>query len=270
MSNLIKYYTFNVTEDDKRLLDSDQRVGGFVPGILSHGQIEVSDEELDEFDREFPEQMFEEQEEEEPEITDPEQLLAMAHEEAGEILERAEKEAEKILDLAKISAEYERDRIYESAKETGYRDGLVKANDEMTAERQKLKDKTEELEREYEDLVNELEPSFVKLVMGIVNKMTGVVVEDKKDVIVYLMEQSLKNLGRTSDICIQVSEEDYPVVLQKESKLRELVPKDCEFHIERDLQMEKNQCIIIADKQIIDCSLGVQLQGLMEDLKMMM
>ena len=43
MSNLIKYYNFNVTEDNKRVLENDTLVAGFVPGLLTHGEVEVRD-----------------------------------------------------------------------------------------------------------------------------------------------------------------------------------------------------------------------------------
>ena len=58
MSNLIKYYTFHVTEDEKRLVESDEKVNGFIPGIFTHGEVEVRDLEREEFDQEFPEEMF--------------------------------------------------------------------------------------------------------------------------------------------------------------------------------------------------------------------
>ena len=124
MSNLIKYYNFNVTEDDKRLLEGDERVGEFIPGIFSCGEVQVRDMEREEFDEEFPEEMFDEPEQEE--IQDPEILLSQAKEQADTILEDARMEAEKMVEQAKVTAEFEKERIIEESRKSGYKDGLVK------------------------------------------------------------------------------------------------------------------------------------------------
>ena len=101
MSNLIKYYNFNVTEDNKRVLENDALVAGFVPGLLTHGEVEVRDLEREEFDEEFPEELFENEQSEHGmtvEDTSSEEVLAYAHEQAGIILEEAQKEAEELVD----------------------------------------------------------------------------------------------------------------------------------------------------------------------------
>ena len=126
------------------------------------------------------------------------------------------------------------------------------------------------MELEYQQLVDELEPNFVRIVMGLVKKLTGVLVEDKRDIIMYLMNQSLKNLSKTNSLIIRVSEADIEIVQKSQEQILELISDNCELDIVQDSSLEQNQCIIEADKQIIDCSLDVQLKGLMEDLKMMM
>lgn len=269
MSNLIKYYTFHVTEDEKRLVESDEKVNGFIPGIFTHGEVEVRDLEREEFDQEFPEEMFGEPDlEKESAVSD--ETLEQAHEQAGIILEEAQKEAEKLLEQAKVTAEFEKEKILEESKKAGYRDGLVKANEELASQKKELEIRREQMELEYQQLVDELEPNFVRIVMGLVKKLTGVLVEDKRDIIMYLMNQSLKNLSKTNSLIIRVSEADIEIVQKSQEQILELISDNCELDIVQDSSLEQNQCIIEADKQIIDCSLDVQLKGLMEDLKMMM
>lgn len=269
MSNLIKYYTFHVTEGEKRLVESDEKVNGFIPGILAHGEVEVRDLEREEFDQEFPEEMFGGNESKQENVIS-EEVLEQAHEQAGAILEDAQKEAEKLVEQAKVAAEFEKEKILEESKKAGYKDGLVQANEELASQRKELEERREQLEIEYQQLVDDLEPNFVRIVMGLVKKLTGVLVEDKKDIIMYLMEQSLKNLGKTSSLVIRVSEADIGMVQGAQQRITELISDNCEFDIVVDSSLEQNQCIIEADKQIIDCSLDIQMKGLMEDLKMMM
>ena len=84
------------------------------------------------------------------------------------------------------------------------------------------------------------------------------------------MERSLKNLEKTERLVIRVSAEDMELVRKKQEELMTYVNENCEVEIIMDSSLEKNQCRLEADKQIIDCSLDVQLQGLIEDLKLMM
>lgn len=270
MSNLIKFYNFNVTEDDKKLLDLDSQVGTFIPGILSHGEVEVRDLEREEFDAEFPEEMFEQSAEEEENPLLPDELLADAHEQAGIILENAKAQADEIIEQAKVTGEFEKNRIIEEGRKLGYQEGLIKANDELADQRQELENRTQQLEEEYQQLVSELEPNFVKLVMGLVRKLTGVLVEDKKEIILYLMEQSLRNLGKVKHMVIRVSAEDIELVTAAEEEIRAIIGEECEIEFFSDTHLRKNQCMLEMDNQVIDCSLDVQLQGLMEDLKMLM
>lgn len=268
MSNLIKYYNFNVTEEDKHLVSNDDKISGFVPGLLTHGEVEVRDLEREEFDEEFPEDMF--AAEEEPEEENAEVVLQRAKEDAERILKEARLEANRIVEQAKATAQFEQETIREESRKSGYKDGLVQANEEVASQKKELELRSAQLEQQYEKMFQELEPDFVKLVMKLVTKLTGVLTEDRQGIITYLMEQSLKNLGKTSSLIIRVSEEDIELVRKSQERIREIVNGEFELDIVCDPSMTKNQCMIEADKQVIDCSLDVQLQGLMEDLKMLL
>lgn len=269
LSNLIKFYNFNVTEEDKKVLDFDSQVDNFIPGILTHGEVEIRDLEREEFDAEFPEEMFEEVQPEEVSLL-PTELLEKANMEADLIIQNAKAEAENIIEQAKVTGEFEKNKIIEEGQKLGYQQGLVKANDELAVQREELEEKKQQLEMEYQQLVSELEPNFVKLVMGLVKKLTGVLVEDKKEIIMYLMEQSLQNLGKVTQLVVRVSAEDFELVAASEDKIKAIVGEKCQLDVFSDTKLTKNQCILELDNQIIDCSLDVQLEGLMEDLKLLM
>lgn len=270
LSNLIKFYNFHVTEEDKKLLDSDSKVDSFIPGIISHGEVELRDLEKEEFDAEFPEEMFEDAPEAQGEELLPDELLKDAHEQAELLLENARAQAEEIIEQAKVTGEVEKKKVIEEGRKRGYQEGLVKANDEVAAQKEALEAERIQLESDYQQKITELEPTFVELVMGLLKKLTGVLVENKKDIILYLMEQSLKDLGKVKHLVIRVSPEDVELIQTKEEELRDMIGSSCEMEILSDGNLHKNQCILDLDNQIIDCSLDVQLQGLLEDLKMML
>lgn len=270
LSNLIKYYHFNVTEDDKCLVDNDAKVGQFVPGLFCKGQVEVEDEERQAFDEEFPEELFEQEQLTESDAEEiSEEQLERLHQEAERILEEARLEADKILEQAKATAQFEKETLLEEARKTGYKEGLIKANDEVAGQKAEVEAFRQELENSYQQKVAELEPNFVDVVIGLVKKMTGVLVEDRRDVIVYLMERAMQQLGRTENLMICVSAEDYDLVLARKESLTEILSDTCQLEVIKDDSLQQNQCVLEADNQIIDCSLDVQLQGLIEDLKML-
>ena len=273
LSNLIKYYNFNVTQDEKKLIDFDSKVDNFIPGILSHGEVEVRNLEREEFDAEFPEELFSENEDEKNMDFSEEaisELLVDAHKQAENILKKARAQAEELVEQAKISAEIEKNKLLEESRKMGYQEGLIQANDEVAAEREELEGYRVQLENDYQQLVETLEPNFIQLVIDLIKKITGVLVEDKKDIIIYLIEKSLNNIGKTKELQLRVSSEDIDMVTNAEEKIKNIVGEECEVYVIQDASLKQNQCIIEADNHIVDCSLNVQMNGLLEDLKMMM
>lgn len=267
LSNLIKYYNFNVTEDDKKLIDMDRSVGNFIPGIFTHGAVEIRDLEQEEFDAEFPEEMFEQEKPAKEQELSPDELLNMAHDQVGQILEQAQRDAEGILEQARVTGEFEKNRIIEEGRKLGYQEGLIKANDELANQRKALQNREEELEAHYQQMIADLEPNFTELVIELVKKITGVFAE--RDIVIFLMEQALDKIGRCQTIKVRVSQDDIESVNASKDILLNIVGNQCQFDVLADAGLQKNQCVIETENQIVDCSLDVQLDSLIEDLKLL-
>lgn len=267
MSNLIKYYNFNVTEEDKKVIDMDRCVGTFIPGIVTHGEVQVRDMEREEFDAEFPEEMFEQEQIEEEQELSPDELLAVAHRQAEEILQQAKSEAEEIVEQGKVAGEFEKNRMIEEGRKRGYKEGLIKANEELAGQKKDLENREEELETQYQQMIAELEPGFTELVIELVKKLTGVFAE--RDIVVYLMEQALGKIGRCNSIKVRVSQQDIDSVNDSIDTFLGIVGNQCQFDVMADAGLQKNQCVIETENQIVDCGLEVQLDSLIEDLRLL-
>lgn len=266
MSNLIKYYNFNVTEDDKKLIDMDHQVSNFIPGIVTRGEVQVWDSAREEFETEFPEEMFEQGELKDGEAI-PEQLLAATHEQAGQIIEQAQREAEEILEQARVAGEFEKNKVIEEGRKLGYQEGLIKANEELSKQRAALEEREQELEAHYQQLIADLEPDFVELVIELVNKLTGVFAE--RDIVLFLMERAIGKIGKCKEMKIKVSQDDIESVNASKDNLLNIIGSQCQFEVLADVGLQKNQCVIETENQIVDCSLDVQLDSLIEDLKLL-
>ncbi len=185
------------------------------------------------------------------------------------ILEEARKEAAQILAAAKLDAEKASELICEEARKNGYEDGLQKSMEKIQEKQTKLDQLIDRQNQEYLAQINNLEPQFTDIVSLLVEKITGIVVEDKKHVIQYLIHNAIMNTDNSRSYVIRVSKEDYEFVLSKKEELGILVKDNAVIDVTLDKDLDKNQCMIETDTGIIDCSLDIQLSNLIQDIKLL-
>ncbi len=286
MSNLIKAVYFSVDPSKVRKIDSDENVEAFIPSIFDQSAEEEEGSGFQPFDMSsmdhidedsgeilsFSKHMAEEDEEDFGEDISEEDYEVFAERmkaEREEILEDARTNAEQILAAAHADAE----RIREDARMKGFVQGTEEAKAQYQAEYNSRREELEEdFRQRFEDLDNEkknLEPVFANLVVSLVRKLTGVICEDKKEVILYLIGNAVRNVGKTSSIVLRVSRQDIALVAAKKNTLKTLVRDVVSFDVVEDESLTENQCIIETDNKIIDCSLDSELENLEEQVKLL-
>lgn len=285
MSNLIKSVYFNVDPSKVRVIDSDERVEEYIPTIYdtpkqsesfafpSFESASFAGEEMMEFESGMPsiisiqdvvdeerEKLIRQMQEEQAGAMNAakEEAISAAREEADQIIQQAQQEADSIREEARSEGFL-----------TGQEEGRAAAETELLQMRQQLQEEYEAKFMELEEQAKSLEPAFADLVVNLVRKLTGVVCEDKKEVILYLIGSALKNKEKTNQIVIRVSKDDMARVSAKKTTLKLIAGDISEFDIIEDESLSGNQCIIETDNKIIDCSLDVQLQNLEEHVKML-
>lgn len=272
MSNLIKsvYFT-NVNEGEKCVIDSDSRIEEYIPGIYT--QSGIDDENFsfrqlsdiaEDADAGFTGGLnVISMDEERQKISEETSVMSM------EVLNEARAQADEIIAEANRAAENIRNQAYDTGFaqgiEEGKRQGAVLLEEKRAALAQDYNRRLKLLEEQEK----ELEPHFASIIAGLVEKLTGVICENKKDVIVHLINKALKNLEKTSRIVLRVSKEDIAVVSSKRGEIMKYIREGTEFEIVEDAGLMLNQCIIETDNRIIDCSLDAQLDNLREHIKML-
>lgn len=193
---------------------------------------------------------------------------ALMNEKGAKIIEDARRKAEEIL----TGARKEADKILELAREEGQKQGFEQGFEEGILKTKSLEMQLNERERElqtaYEKQVRELEPKFVEVVIELLKTVTGVVLEDGKDVLLYLMEKALLNVENSDLYVLHVSKEDYDFITKQKEGMEEIIPSTSTLQILEDSQLIKNQCMIETNGYYIDCSLDVELDTLIRDLKL--
>ncbi len=168
-----------------------------------------------------------------------------------------------------------KDEGYNEGHNEGYNEGIKKAETEVSIQLSKLDDDNqirvkelkEQLINEYSDYKATLEPKMLTIIEDLVMKLIG---EQSicKGVIVHLIKCGLDELEIHGDLVIKVSQEDLDYVIERKAELTEELSEKITVEILKDQQLSKNECVIETEMGTIESSLGVQLSGLLRELRL--
>lgn len=292
LSNLIKAYTIRYPEEKRKIdmnekadqivqqyIQSRESIGqrgeeGFIEGIPA---LQITSEE------DLPEEVKVKLGISSPPPSKPmsskeiEELLAKEREEnrkrieedTEEILQETREHVAQLLSNAKNEAEGLKHNILREAKEHGYEDGKKRGMEEVKAMKDALQKERQQLEQDYEQRIEQLEPKISNLLIALVQKLTGVLLEERQEIILYLIEQAFLEAEGSKSFLVRVSKEEYDFVSSHKTELLWKVREGTEIEIIEDPALSKGQCMIETDSKIIDSSLDVQLKGLTADLKLL-
>ena len=100
-------------------------------------------------------------------------------------------------------------------------------------------------------------------------KLTGVIIEDKDDLILYLIRTAAQELEPSENYRIRVSSDDIYFLEARRAELLDMIGEDVFVEFVEEKGLEKGQCIIETDSQMVDCGFQTQLDMLVRDLKML-
>ncbi len=194
-------------------------------------------------------------------------------------IEQMREEALAEIEQAKIQAfEEAKSQGYQEGFEQGQNDGFAQGHQDglnsVAAEREQaqaqIEQKRADLEGEFQQKIKELEPMFIDTLTGIYEHIFHVSFKNSRELIVYLIQNTMKNIETGTNYLIHVSKEDYPFASMQK---RELI-KGTNIAIEsvellEDVTLGKNECMIETGNGVFDCSLGTQLEALNEELRLL-
>lgn len=273
MSNVIKAYNLRYTEE-KKPIDMNERAEEFHRLYLSRMQevdnpteIEVQEEYFQD-EVELPDTAEQIQEQKNKLTEELEQMRLAAEEECRLLKNETSEECNRLVLESQKKADMERAKLLIDTRREGYNEGKRLAMEEVEQLKQQLLDQIEENRRDYEKKVDELEPDFVELLISLLTKMTGYMAEERRDIILHIIRQSMLGLESSNCYIIRVSKEDYDFVNSKKQELSNEI-KDGTVEVVEDPVLERAQCTIETDTRILDCSLDVQLKNLITDLRLL-
>lgn len=203
-----------------------------------------------------------------------------------EVIEQAQAEIEEMKQQAVAEIEAMRAQAEEAGRNQGYQEGLEQGKQEGFAlghqdglnsvaetREQALAEvaaKAEKLEKEYEKKIRELEPQFIDTLTGIYEHVFHVSLRNSRELIVYLIQNTMRNIEGGNTYLIHVSKEDYPFAsMQKRELIKNTNINIDDVELLEDATLGKNECMIETGSGVFDCSLGTQLEALNEELRLL-
>lgn len=249
----IKSFT-ELSEKNKKRMDSD----GFVNG-LDAPVIEVDD---DMSDTGLSQAATLESE-------SADDIINNARQEADDIIDEANKQAEIILSEAKEQAE----EVQSEAHENGYNEGLLSAQNEYNDKAMQLENeynaKVSELEEQYSKMREEIEPDLVNTLMDVFEKVTHTIAEDNKEIVLHLINNVMKNVDNSHEFVIKVSPEDYQFVADNQGKIYCAMSSEVNLEVVQEASLKSSECIIETDTGVFNCSLDIELNNLIKEIKLL-
>lgn len=218
----------------------------------------------------------------EPDFAEPPAMSKQAE----DLIAEAQSQIELMKKEALLEIEQAKEQAYEDAKADGYKAGLEQGRSEgfeqghkeglasVESERERIYSETSQkiamVESEYQKKIDELEPRFIDTLTRIYEHIFHVSLKNSRELIVYLIQNTMRNIEGSGSYLVHVSKEDYPFAsMQKRELIKNTNISVDDVEIIEDSTLGKNECMIETGNGVFDCSLGTQLEALNEQLRLL-
>ncbi len=185
-------------------------------------------------------------------------------------LQQASEQAEAIINDAQNQAEEIKQGAIEQGHQEGYDAGYQEGMAAVESLKADIETQRDGLEKEYQMLVDELEPEMVDVLTQIYEHVLGIELRDDKGIILHLLKNTLSRIEPGNDLIVHVSSDDYDEVMDEKEALNACVTSpNTTMEIIEDPLLKENECMIESDSGVFDCSLGVELSEISRKLKLL-
>lgn len=202
-----------------------------------------------------------------------EEILSAAQQEAEDIVSRAHEEVEMMRSTAYDEAVEIKQQAQNEGYQVGYSEGREQVILEYEEKKAQLDAKIIENEQLFADkertLVMQTEQKMVEILCRLIPSITGVSIENEKNVLLYMINMAMHDLEDSTKFVIRVSGSDYETLLERKDEIYGALNPSIDLEIFEDAKLQPMQCLIDTDNGIVDVSLDVQMNNLIKALKLM-
>lgn len=277
MSNLIKYPFVNMQGKEKRVIQYEKEEEKFVPFDQKKKVVLKTLEEVEE------EKAFRKMKEETasaeaefaaglPVVNFDEmvkQKTEEADKEAASILEHAREDAAGLLADAREQVDDLREAARLEGIVLGKEEGMNQAQEEIDRIEAELAARKQLQEQEYEKMIQETESQYVEVLCSLIRKLTGVIISDRRDVILHLIRSGIADMEPAKHYTIRVCTDDLLYIEGNKEDILEKTGIVGTLEVQEEKGLLEGECIIETDTQMIDCGFQTQLENLITTLRML-
>lgn len=194
-----------------------------------------------------------------------EQMLADAQAQ----VDAARREADNIRGDAAREAQNIRENARQEGLQQGYQEGMQQAEQEAASKMAQLDQKEQALESAYDAKFKELEPQFIDHLTAIYEHIFHVELRSYREILSYLIANTMRKVDGNRNFFIHVSKEDYPFISMQKKQIAAAVAAGSSIEVVEDLTLSKNECMIETEDGVFDCGVGTQLTELSNRLKLL-
>ena len=185
-------------------------------------------------------------------------------------LQQAQEQADMIVNNAHAQAQ----EIMQTAQQQGHQEGYDAGYQEGVAAAQALQadyeQQKEDLEKQYQQIVDELEPEMVDILTQIYEHVFNIELREDKGIILHLLKTTLSRIEPGNDLIVHISSDDYDDIMEQKEELDACITSpNTSMEIIEDPLLKENECMIESDSGVFDCSLGVELSEITRKLKLL-
>lgn len=274
MSNLIKYPYVNMQGKEAKVIHYESEEEKFQPldakkKVVMKTFEEVAKEERERAQEETGDESFQEG----LPVTNYDEVIEekiqKAEEEAAAAIAEARQQANEIVE----QANNRKNQILEEGRQEGitrgYEEGLLQAQKEIQAQKDELSSQQLKKEQEYQQMLAETEGRYVDVLCNLIRKLSGVILTDRKDVILHLIRSGIADMEPAKRYIIRVASDDLLYVEGEKDALMEKAGITGTIEVQEEKSLSEGDCIIETDNQMIDCGFRTQLDNMVRTLRML-
>ena len=201
------------------------------------------------------------------ETEEVEKILSEARQEAQKILSEAQEQAKELIAEAREKSS----AIYEESKQEGYEAGSLEGKEEAEELKQQIladyKEEKRELEARLEAKSEAMERDIVEAMIQVFDKVFHVQFDNKKEILLHLIKNTLMNVEVGKEFRIHVSQNNYKFINAHLDDVRERVGNDVEIEVINDAMLDSSDCQIETSFGVFDCGIDMELSNLVKDIR---
>jgi flagellar assembly protein FliH len=187
--------------------------------------------------------------------------------EAARITAEAQAQAQQYLQDAQTQAQV----LLAEQKQLGYEKGLKEAEEQFRqksdAMEEDMRVQRQEMTDSYQKKLAGMESDIVDAIIHVFDKVFQIQFEDKRDILLALVTNTLMDVDAGDKIRIHACEKDYALLQEHASDIQEKVGPDVDVEFVHDNKLSEGQCQIETPFGVFDCGVDTELTGLLKDIR---